>query len=159
MRIKRKKRVMMKIAQNRSADYPRGKVQRLLKKVKSVLPADATNTEEASATTENKMETRANHAAARATNNSENNQLSDTKEPTKEPLGNNEENCDAEKEPLDVEKSRVKICRLCLVFIDDNFISLEKIVAMLQIVLPEVVSFNQSLYSLDYLYFDFRIPK
>lgn len=42
-------------------------------------------------------------------------------------------------EPEEVERNSINICRLCLVFIDDNFILLENILAMLQIVLPEVV--------------------
>lgn len=37
-------------------------------------------------------------------------------------------------------KTPFKICRLCLVFVDDSFIPLEKVMVMLQIVLPEVVS-------------------
>lgn len=37
-------------------------------------------------------------------------------------------------------KNPFKICRLCLVFVDDNFVPLEKVMVMLQIVLPEVVS-------------------
>lgn len=44
------------------------------------------------------------------------------------------------KAPLEDTKSPFKICRLCLVFVDDNFIPLEKVMVMLQIVLPEVVS-------------------
>ncbi|CAG9839548.1 unnamed protein product [Diabrotica balteata] len=38
----------------------------------------------------------------------------------------------------EVEQSQVKICRLCLVFIEDNMMPLKKVIAMLQIVLPEV---------------------
>ncbi|KAG5889569.1 hypothetical protein JTB14_018554 [Gonioctena quinquepunctata] len=41
-------------------------------------------------------------------------------------------------ESVEVEKTRVKICRLCLVFIDEHFVPLNNIFAMLQIVLPEV---------------------
>lgn len=44
------------------------------------------------------------------------------------------------KKPLEDTKSPFKICRLCLVFVDDSFIPLEKVMVMLQIVLPEVVS-------------------
>lgn len=43
------------------------------------------------------------------------------------------------KQPLEDTKSPFKICRLCLVFVDDSFIPLEKVMVMLQIVLPEVV--------------------
>lgn len=49
-------------------------------------------------------------------------------------------------ESVEVEKNSVNICRLCLVFIDDNFIPLENILAMLQIVLPEVVCISMSTY-------------
>lgn len=40
---------------------------------------------------------------------------------------------------LEDTKTPFKICRLCLVFVDDSFIPLEKVMVMLQIVLPEVV--------------------
>lgn len=43
------------------------------------------------------------------------------------------------KQSLEDTKTPFKICRLCLVFVDDSFIPLEKVMVMLQIVLPEVV--------------------
>lgn len=137
MRIKRKKRVMMKIAQNKSADYPRGKVQRLLQKKKSASSADSTDSEEVSTAADN-VDGKMTPKVELPVDNSENDQLMEMKEP--EFSEKNETSSEVVNEPLDVEKSRLKICRLCLVFIDDNFIPLEKVVAMLQIVLPEVVS-------------------
>lgn len=44
-------------------------------------------------------------------------------------------------------KTPFKICRLCLVFVDDSFIPLEKVMVMLQIVLPEVVSVFHKLFT------------
>lgn len=55
-------------------------------------------------------------------------------------LENKCENLLNNKQPLEDTKSPFKICRLCLVFVDDSFIPLEKVMVMLQIVLPEVVS-------------------
>lgn len=52
---------------------------------------------------------------------------------------NNCENSSTNKPSGDT-KNPFKICRLCLVFVDDNFVPLEKVMVMLQIVLPEVVS-------------------
>lgn len=43
------------------------------------------------------------------------------------------------KQSMEDTKTPFKICRLCLVFVDDSFIPLEKVMVMLQIVLPEVV--------------------
>lgn len=55
------------------------------------------------------------------------------------PVENKCENVLNDKKHLEDTKNPFKICRLCLVFVDDNFIPLEKVMVMLQIVLPEVV--------------------
>lgn len=63
---------------------------------------------------------------------SENERNHDSSQSSNKVLNNNQH--------MEDTKTPFKICRLCLVFVDDNFIPLDKVMVMLQIVLPEVVS-------------------